>query len=935
MIGKSIGPYQILAELGRGGMGEVYHARDARLHRDVALKVLPEAVAADRDRVARFEREARTLASLNHPNIAQIYGIEESGSRGPGVPGSSITALVMELVPGEDLAQRLRHGPLPVPEALALALQIALALEAAHELGIIHRDLKPANIKVRDDGTVKVLDFGLAKALGPNVEIGRTFRSGTQTGSKDPASEDPGPTMTSPAMTAMGIILGTAAYMAPEQARGRPVDRRADIWAFGCVLYEMLTARRAFQGEDISTTLAEVIKSDPAVADLPPDVPSGVKRLIGRCLVKDPRQRLQSIGDARLDLEEAIAGRDTVSRGAAPSAVRTQSATVPWTIAGLAVATLVALVVWLAPWRAAEPAPVVKLTAEIGADASLVSVGPPAVLSPDGTTMAFTASIADGSTHLFVRRLSALQATKLDGTVGASDPFFSPRGDWIGYFTEGSLMKVRTSGGPSVTLSKAVAPRGATWLEDDTIVFLPAASGGTQLVRLSASGSSQPAPVGDFAPGEVTQRWPQALPAGKGILYTGHTNVDNFDDATLMVMPLSGGTPKVIYKGGYFGRYVASGHLLFVRSGTLFAMPFDLQALEARGEPLPAIQGVNTSTSTGGVFYSVSDRGTLLYVPGGSVGGAVPLSWVSRSGAVSPAASAPLDFLALDVSPNGRQAALQVTDGTQHDIVILDFAADTPRRLTTTPTDEISPVWSPDGRFVVYASTNSAMPGQSRFYAQRADGLGQPTLLLDSDKPAVPGGFDRDGKVLVYSLSLEVGRDMDVMLLPLDRSDPNVIKGGTPRPFRKTPALEAVARVSRDGRWVAYVSDEGVPGVFNIFVESFPGPGGRWQVSTDFGIWPAWSPVKSELLYVPARGEIMAAKYTAEGEIFTASKAVPWSPTRLIPRSPLHSFGLHPDGERVLGVAVDPKKAPATKTVSLIFNVFDELRRLAPSSGTR
>ena len=912
--GTRLGAYEIVAAIGAGGMGEVYHARDTRLHRDVALKVLPEGFASDKDRVARFEREARTLASLNHPNIAQIYDVGSSGT----------LYLAMELVSGEDLAERLRRGPQPVPEALTVALQIALALEAAHDLGIVHRDLKPANIKVRDDGTVKVLDFGLAKALESNVGRG-------DAGSKDPASEDPGPTMTSPAMTAMGMILGTAAYMAPEQARGRPVDRRADIWAFGCVLYEMLTARRAFAGEDISTTIAEVLKSDPALSALPPDVPSGVRRLIDRCLVKDPRRRLQSIGDARLDLEDAIAGRDPVSTGAVPSVVVSRSATVPWSIAGLALAALAALAVWAAPWRAAEPAPVVRLTAEIGADASLVSVGPPAVLSPDGTTMAFTASIADGSTHLFVRRLSALQAIKLDGTAGASDPFFSPRGDWIGYFSEGRMMKVRTSGGPSVTLSKAVAWRGATWLEDDTIAFVPQATGGARMERMAASASGQSAPVGEFAPGEVTQRWPQALPDGKGILYTGHTNVDNFDDATLMVMPLSGGVPKQIYKGGYFGRYVTSGHLLFVRSGTLFAMPFDLQTLEPRGEPLPVIQGVNASTSTGGVFYSVSNGGTLLYVPGSSVGGAVPLSWVARSGTVSLAATSTLDWLSLDVSPNGRQAALQVTDGTQHDIVIHDFASDTTRRLTTMPTDEMSPVWSPDGRFVVFTSQDTAMPGRSRLLVQRADGLGQPTLLLDSDKPAVPSGFDRDGKVLLYSLNVVTSPalDMDVMLLPLDRGDPNVIKGGTPRPFRKTPAIEGVARVSPDGRWVAYVSDEGAPGVFNIFVESFPGPGGRWQVSTDFGVWPAWSRSKPELFYLPARGEIMAMPYTIDGEIFAAGKAVPWSPTRLIPRSPLHSYALHPDGERVLGFAMDPSKRPAQKTVSLIFNLFEELRRLA------
>lgn len=908
--GTRLGAYEILAAIGAGGMGEVYQAHDTRLNRDVALKVLPEAFAADGDRVARFEREAKTLAALNHPNVAQIYDVGTSAG----------LYLAMEFVPGEDLAVRLRRGPLPVSEAIAAALQLTLALESAHDLGIVHRDLKPANIKVRDDGTVKVLDFGLAKALGA---------PGTEESALQDAANSP--TLTNRA-TQMGLILGTAAYMAPEQARGRPVDRRADIWAFGCVLYEMLTARRAFQGEDISTTLAEVLKSDPVVSALPPDVPSGVRRLIERCLVKDPRRRLQSIGDARLDLEDAIAGRDSGPVAIAPPVVVDRSSRLPWTVAAIAIAALAVVVVWISPWRPAEPAPLVKLTAEIGADASLNSVGPPAVLSPDGQLMAFVATTAGGadrSTHLFVRRLDTLQAVKLEGTSGAVDPFFSPSGDWVGYFSGGSLRKVRTSGGPSVVLGPELAARGGTWLADDTIVYTPRATAGTGLHRVPTDGSGQPTPLGEFADGEVTQRWPQALPAGKGILYTGHTNVDNFENATLMVMPLSGGAPKVVHRGGYHGRYVASGHLLFIQAGTLFVMPFDLDALEPLGAPEPVVEGVSASTSTSGASYSVSDVGTLVYVPGDSVSGALPLSWVTRAGKVSPASSVPMDWASLEISPNGQQAAIQMTDGTQHDISIHDFTTDTTRRLTTMPTSETSPVWSPDGRFVVYASANDATPGPSRLYWQRADGAGPPTVLLESDQQLAPGGFTPDGTHLLYTLTVRPSPyDVDVMDLPIDRSDPNVMKAGVPRAFRSTPAAEGLPLVSPDGRWITYVSDEGSPGNFSIFVESYPGQGGRWQASTAAGFFPMWSRAKPELLYLGEFGTIMTVPYTADADTFRAGKTGPWSPTPLIPRSVLRSFALHPDGERMLGLAFDVTSAPVQRTVHVIFNLFDELRRL-------
>jgi hypothetical protein len=408
--------------------------------------------------------------------------------------------------------------------------------------------------------------------------------------------------------------------------------------------------------------------------------------------------------------------------------------------------------------------------------------------------------------------------------------------------------------------------------------------------------------------------------------------VDNFENATVMVMPLTGGTPKVIHRGGYFARYVASGHLLFVQAGTLFAMPFDVDALETRGAAEPVVEGVQASTSTAGASYSVSEGGMLAYVPGGSSSGALPLSWVNRAGQVSAASSVPLDWASLEFSPNGQQAAIQASDGTQHDIIIHDLATDTPRRLTTMPTDESSPVWTPDGRFVVYASADNSRPELTRLYWQRADGAGQPTLLLESKQALSPGGFTPDGTHLLCTATIrESPVDIDIVDLPIDRSDPEALKAGTPRPFRSTPFLEGLPRVSKDGRWVAYVSDEGSPGLPHIYVEAYPGPGGRWQVSPAGGFFPIWSRSQSELLFIAVGGNVMAVRYTIDGDSFRASRAEPWSPTPVLPRSMLHSFALHPDGERLLGLAIDNAKIPVQRTVRLVFNLFDELRRLAPA----
>jgi serine/threonine-protein kinase len=542
--GTRLGPYEIVAPLGVGGMGEVFRARDTRLDRDVAIKILPEAFAADAERVARFQREARVLASLNHPHIASIYGLEEA---------DGITALVMELVEGEDLSQRLTRGAIPLDEVLAIAQQIAEALEAAHDQGIIHRDLKPANIKVRADGTVKVLDFGLAKAM----ESGGNAPNISQS-----------PTITTPAMmTGVGVILGTAAYMSPEQARGKAVDKRTDIWAFGCLLYELLTGLRPFGGNNMTDTIAAVVRAEPDWSMLRADTPPPIRRLLRRCVEKDRKRRLADAADARLEIDDALnppAGDLTpeyaAHQASGPGGADWQRA-LPWAVAG--VLAVVALLVW-APWHSAPVSAPRKLLASIGVEASLLTdLGASAILSPNGSTLAFAARQAGQQTRLFIRKLDQLQATALAGTEDASNPFFSPDGQSIAFFASGQLKRVSVTGGAASTLCNAPQGRGGTWIDDGTIVFTPTGMPHAGLLRVPATGGT-PAVFGTPSDGPISQLWPQALPKGKGVLYTARSAAAGFYAANLVVAPMAGGAPKIVMRGGYSGRYVPSGHLVYM-----------------------------------------------------------------------------------------------------------------------------------------------------------------------------------------------------------------------------------------------------------------------------------------------------------------------------------------------------------------------------------
>ena len=909
--GTQLGVYVVEQAIGTGGMGEVYRARDTRLERSVALKVLPELFTSDPERLARFEREARVLASLNHPNIAHIHGLEDAPSTGSGQAGG-IRALVLELVEGPTLADRIADGPMALDEALPIARQIVDALDYAHEQGIVHRDLKPANIKVRLDGTVKVLDFGLAKAMAAN-------------GSGSTPDAMNSPTLTA-RNTQVGVIIGTAAYMAPEQARGRPADRRSDIWAFGIVLFEMLTGRRPFDGENISVTLASVLKDDIAWSVLPPNLPASVRRLLRRCLEKDPKRRLSAIADARLELDEPDTHTSVISAPA--PAVRTTSTWVPWTIT--AAATLAAMsMLWMwSPWREAVVTRPLRISGEVGAEGTLVTnLGAAAVISPDGQTVVFVLSNADGRSRLYVRRLDSLKAVLLEGTEDAMSPFFSPDGRSIAFFTPGKLKKIPVGGGAVETLCDAPGGRGGSWGADGTIVFQPTSASASLLHSVPAEGGT-PIPIGATGR-DVARRWPQILPSGRAVLYSGNTSGLAWDTGSIMAQPLPAGTPKVLVEGAFYGRY-ADGHLLYIRDGILFSAPFDVETLEVRGEAAPVIEGVLSAAYTGGAEFSVSDTGTLLYVPGTLTGDELPVTWIDSRGKATVLKAEPANWDSPSFSPDGRQLAMAIGYGAASDIWIYDWARGTGAQLTFGRGVDTSPVWTSDGSRIAYASTSDETSPNTNIYWKRTDGVGEPQRLTDSANTQIPFSFHPTGKYLAYN---QRSQSTDVMILPLDGDEKTGWKPGTPIAFAATEAVETAPAFSPDGRWLAYSSTES--GTTEIYVRPFPAGEGKWKVSTaPGGVNPRWSPRKQELFYTaPIAGQIagqiavMVVPYEVEGRTFRPSPPRRWYPELITSTRTARSFDVHPDGDRI-AIAKPEMRADAGRLPVFVFNFFEELRRV-------
>jgi Tol biopolymer transport system component len=908
--GTRLGPYEVQSALGAGGMGEVYRARDTKLDRAVAIKILPEAFAADTERIARFDREAKTLASLNHLNIAHIHGLEEF---------DGVRALVMELVEGEDLAQRIARGAIPVAEALPIAKQVADALEAAHEQGIIHRDLKPANIKVRRDGTVKVLDFGLAKAMEP-------------TGVASP-SVSQSPTITTPAMTEAGMILGTAAYMSPEQACGKPVDKRADIWAFGCVLYEMLTGQRAFDGQGVSETLARVIEREPDWDALPARTPAPIRRLLRRCLQKDRKRRLDSAAAARFDIEEAMAPSGDNDEGVTHPRAAWHLA-LPWVLTG-ATALALALVLLFGGLRGnvASTAPI-RVQVGLGADATLATLdrGSAAILSPNGRSLVFVGQRRTGPASLFLRRLDQLEATPLPGTEGAHEPFFSPDGQWIAFFADAKLKKVAASGGAPVTICDLPDGRGGWWAADGSIVFAPFFAGMDRggLLRVSSNGG-KPEPVTNLADGEVAHGWPQVLPGGAALLYASHTSRMNWDDATLVVQRLPAGERKIVQRGGSYGRYLASGHIVYLHDARIFAVPFDLERLEVTGPPFLALDGVASNPNGGSAQFAASETGTFVYLnhPVGSapMGGA-PIQWMDRGGKRTPLRATPTNWGNPHFSPDGTRLAVEINDGKQLAVWVYEWAHDRASQLTLNPAQNQKPVWTPDGRRIVFWSNRDV---QQNLYWQRVDGTGDAQRLTNSPHPQSPASWHPGGKILAFQ-ETRPQTGADLMVVAIEGDELTGWKPGTPTSFLSTAAIEREPMFSPDGKWLAYQAND--TGQFEIYVRPFPGPGGMWRISTAGGITPTWSRTRRELLYRSPENQLMVAAYTATGDSFRAEKPRLWAEGYIGPQTGQRSFDLHPDGERV---AVAPELGsfdrPQDRLV-FILNFFEELPRMA-FIGTR
>jgi len=881
--GAMLGPFEVLAPIGAGGMGEVYRARDTRLKREVALKVLPDAFAHDPERLARFQREAELLATLNHPNIAVVHGLEQA---------DRISAIVLELVDGDTLADLIARGPLPIADALPIARQIADALEAAHEKGVVHRDLKPGNIKVTTDGRVKVLDFGLAKLLESDA---------------DPSALTMSPTLSVQA-TRAGIILGTAAYMSPEQARGKRVDRRTDIWAFGCVLFEMLTGKQAFDpGDTVSDAIVSVLTREPDWHALPNDIPGHLRTLLRRCLQKDPQKRLPHIGVARIEIDEGeVAPARTQGPAEAPRASRV------WVAAavGLLVAAIGLGLTALYFYRAIGEAPALQFSVLPPENTAFDSnpLGFIPLVSPDGRHLAFTARDATGI-RIWVRALESLAARPLQGTEGASYPFWSPDSRSIAFFAQGQLKRIEIAGGPPLALGNATNGRGGAWNRDGVILFAAAATG--PLYRVAAGGGE---PVAVTTPtGSGSHRFPSFLPDGRRFLYG---SLEEPGSIEVRVGSLDSTDSTRLFVADSTAIYSTSGELLFVRQGTLLRQRLDVRTLELRGDPTPVAESVAVGPNLGA--FSVSDTGLLAYRTGLGSTGEVQLAWFDRTGKLIETVGTPAPLRGVDLSPDGRRVAVHRHDGNGGDVWLLDLARrGTMTRLTfDTAQENASPIWAPDGRRIVFGSRRN---GRWGLYEKAADGTRAEQLLVESDLQNMPMAWAPDGTLLAYWVAHPKTAG-DQWILPL---------GGDRKPF---PLLQTIfnethAQISPNGRWIAYQSNES--GRAEIYVRPFPTGEGKWQISSAGGFWTRWRADGTELFYMTnaSLGKLMSVKVNQGGPSFEYGDSAELFDSGYVNfqhflGGAYHTYAVSPDGQRFLiprpegAVNVDAAPAPITVVVN-------------------
>ena len=835
MLGKTISHYKVLEKIGQGGMGEVYRAEDTSLKREVAIKVLPEQFTQDPQRLARFEREAQLLAQLNHPNIAAIYGLEEA---------DGVRFLSLELVPGDTLAERVARGPVPVEEALEVCRQIAEGMEAAHEKGVIHRDLKPANVKVTPEGKVKILDFGLAKAFEAEPPVTDISQS---------------PTLTEE-MTRAGVILGTAAYMSPEQARGEEVDKRADIFAFGAVLYELLTGKKTFDGKTVTDTLAKVLEGVPDWKALPANTPWRVQELLRRSLTKDAHDRLRDIANVRVEIKLAL------DEPATASPIELTGAAQPvqqrWTaaVAGVVGAVIAGLVVWFLVQPSPPGQTLNKFVITPSPPAILANVdGSEIAISPDGRHLVYLASGEDGLNHLYSRSLDDFVDRTIPGTANASSGiFFSPDGESLGFFATGQLKTISLAGGSPVTICNASATgRAGGWFEE-TIFFSGITESGQGLYRVPAAGGEPEllaAPNSDE--GEASYRYSQVLPGGEIILFS----IDLVGgDVQIAALSLETAEQKPVLGNARQAYYLPSGHLIYEqgRTGNLMAANFDPVGVEVTGDSVSVVQGVRQTPTR--VDYALADQGVLVYVPSPSTGGLDrTLVWVDREGQEEPLAAEPKGYEGPRISPDGSRLAITINESGGSDVWIYDLEREIPTRLTFDPATNHYPVWTPDGQRIVFDSGRAG--GGHNLFWKAADGTGQVERLTTGPNNQTAHSFSPDGKRLVFGKILEP-RNLEVLSMEGER---------TSQPLFQSQFNERHGKISPDGHWIAYDSDES--GRYEIYVRPFPNvEEGKWQISSAGGRNTVWAPRGQELFY--RNGEaIMMVGFRTE-PTFTAGSPV-------------------------------------------------------------
>ena len=897
--GRLLMHYRLVEEIGAGGMGVVWKAIDTTLERDVAIKVLPESFAAEGERLRRFEREAKLLATLNHPNIATVHGLHQAD----GVP-----FLAMELVPGEDFAQRIARGALPVDEALDIASQITEALEAAHENGVIHRDLKPANIRLTPEGRIKVLDFGLAKAFAEE-----------QASSASPSMS---PTVTS-AGTQAGVILGTAAYMSPEQAKGQAVDKRADIWAFGCILLEMLTGRATFRGDSVAEILAAVLKEQPELENLPEGVPAKAERLLRRCLIKDPRQRLRDIGDARIAIAEMRAGVDeTNGRDAIATAGGSRARWAPWAVAAVLAVALAAT--WIfAPSKGPgsdDTSRLTRLSAVLAGDAAMFlanmdqALMPAFALSPDGERLVYV-SLTEGAGQtragvpvrtLRMRERDGYEAEIVRGSEHIELPFFSPDGRWIGFFDGTSVSKIPTAGGARVLVSDGIGNgTGASWSPDGTIVFAHSYVG--PLWRVPDSGGV-PTAFTTLADGESSHRYPQVLPGGRFVVFTvKHVGIRSFDDARIGIADMRTGEHRILLEGGCYARYAASGHLVYARDGGLLAAPFDLERGELAGAAVPVMEGVTTNPVSGAALFDIAMDGTLAFVAGDYRAGPASLMHYDRDTG-KPTVLAPDHYATLPrLSPDGRHLVLHGA-AAYDEVLTLDLERGTVARMTDSTSNCIMPIWSPGGDRILYTTDRS---GQDEIVRIPAGGGSIEKLVPPSGPPQTAYSWSPDGALLAINYGVRTSRDILVF---------DTTTGAEPAPFVATRFDEGDPVWSPDGRWIVYTSSES--GTPEVYASPYPGPGGKIQLSTGGGYFPRLREDGAELYYQTST-QLFVVPLT-----WTPSPR-PGRPEALLDiaaANPL-GFDVSADGRHFYVVELDENRWKSGR-VDIVLDWFDELKEL-------